>query len=343
MTALADRLLDWFDLHGRHDLPWLSPRNPYRVWLSEVMLQQTQVSSVIGYFQRFVAALPDVAALAQAPLDQVLGLWSGLGYYSRARNLHRAAQRVMTDHGGELPADFDRLLALPGIGRSTAGAILAQAFGQRAAILDGNVRRVLARLDGISEFPGLPAVEKRLWSRAEALLPHTRLADYTQALMDLGATLCTPRQPRCGACPWADDCIAHALQRTGTIPAARPRKVVPERSCHWLWLADPSGRVLLERRPPSGIWGGLWSLPEAADPLEWCTRFGLSLARLHQLGEVRHVFTHFKLRAQVWRCDWLAAGLREAPGEAWFSAGELGSLGLPAPVRRLLEPRTSGP
>lgn len=340
----ADRLLAWFDRHGRHDLPWQVPRTPYRVWLSEIMLQQTQVSAVKGYFQRFVDALPQVRALAAAPPDQVLALWSGLGYYSRARNLQRAAQQMVERHGGELPDRLEALLALPGIGRSTAGAILAQAFGQRAPILDGNVKRVLARLDGVDEFPGKPAVERALWARADALLPERRMPDYTQALMDLGATVCTPRRPRCTDCPWSGDCVALATGRTHELPVRKPRKAIPVQQRHWLYWPRDAGdvtAVLLERRPPSGIWGGLWALPEDADLARLAARFGLDPAHLTDPMPLRHVFTHFELQATVWTVGSTAAasGVREAEAERWCARGEALALGLPAPVRSLLAAR----
>src|SRR5580765_3104624 len=239
----ANRLLKWFDAHGRHDLPWQHPRTPYRVWQSEIMLQQTQVSVVIPYFQRFVAALPDLPALAAAPRDQVLALWSGLGYYARARNLHASAQRCVELHDGDLPRDFNALLALPGIGRSTAGALLAQAWGDRFAILDGNVKRLLARYHGIEGWPGTPIIEKQLWELAISHLPDARLADYTQAQMDLGATLCTRANPDCTHCPLHKDCVAYSTGRTSSLPAPQPNKAKPKRETHVVWMEDRVGRV----------------------------------------------------------------------------------------------------
>mgnify|MGYP005750897323 CR=1 FL=1 len=344
-SVLAARLLDWHRQHGRHDLPWQHPRTPYRVWLSEVMLQQTQVGTVIGYFQRFVDALPSLPALASAPLDQVLGLWSGLGYYSRARNLHRTAQRCVEAHAGELPETLEALMALPGIGRSTAGAILAQAHGLRFPILDGNVRRVLARYHGIAEWPGLPAIEKRLWALAESHLPEERLADYTQAQMDLGATVCTRSRPACLLCPLRDSCAAHLQGLTALIPAARPRKSIPVRSTRMLLLVDAQGRVLLERRPQSGVWAELWSLPEHSGECDVELAARALPARLTGEAEVlpgfRHTFSHYHLDVQPLRWQARAIeGVSEAPEKApqcaWFGAAELESLGLPAPVRKLL-------
>jgi A/G-specific adenine glycosylase len=341
----AERLLDWHRRHGRHDLPWQHPRTPYRVWLSEVMLQQTQVGTVIGYFQRFVDALPTLPALAQAPVDQVLGLWSGLGYYSRARNLHRAAGLCIKQHGGELPQALEALIALPGIGRSTAGAILAQAHGLQFPILDGNVRRVLARYHGIAEFPGLPVVEKRLWTLAESHLPRARLADYTQAQMDLGATVCTRGKPACLLCPLREGCAAHAQGLTGLIPAARPRKAIPVRSTHMLLLIDAERRVLLERRPASGVWAELWSLPECGDESDTERAVAALPARVEGASErlpgFRHTFSHYHLDVQPlrWRVraiEGVGEACPSSPQRAWCSASELESLGLPAPVRRLL-------
>lgn len=345
--GFAQRLLHWYDQHGRHDLPWQDSsrhrRTPYRVWISEVMLQQTQVATVIPFFERFVAALPTLAALAAAPEDRVLALWSGLGYYRRARHLHAAAKVCMERHAGELPRDFAALSALPGIGRSTAGAILALAFDQRYAILDGNVKRVLARFHGVEGWPGEPAVEKRLWTHAIAHTPDDRTADYTQAIMDLGATVCTRTQPRCGECPQARHCAARRDDRADAIPAPRPTRTLPERQTFFLILRDRRGRVLLERRPPTGIWPGLWSLPEAAD-----ARAAHALAeRLAELGsasakalpEIRHAFTHFKLRAMSleWRGVHVLPGVADAAGSRWCARAEIAELGIPAPVRGLLQ------
>ena len=341
--AFAPTLLAWFDRHGRHDLPWQHPRTPYRVWLSEIMLQQTQVAVVVPYFARFVDALPDVPALARASQDDVLALWSGLGYYARARNLHAAARRCMALHGGDLPRDLDALHALPGIGRSTAGAILSQAWGDRAAILDGNVKRVLARLFGIEGWPGLPKVEKQLWAIATSLLPEARLADYTQAQMDFGATLCTRADPACAACPLREACVAHREGRTAELPHPKPGKPLPEREARMLLVEDDRGRVLLQRRPPTGVWAALWSLPEHADAAasrEWFDQhLAGDFARAEALAPVLHGFTHYRLRILPMRI----AGVRprdavgDNPGLRWASRAELQAIGLPAPVRRLLE------
>ena len=346
MNKFADALLAWFDRYGRHDLPWqqnIEPgrRDAYRVWLSEVMLQQTQVSTVIPYFQRFVEALPTLPALAAADEDTVLALWSGLGYYRRARFLHRAAQLCVERHDGELPRDFDALCALPGIGRSTAGAILAQAYGLRFAILDGNVKRVLTRYHGIHGHPGQSAVEKDLWRHAEAHTPKQRLADYTQAIMDLGATLCVRSRPLCTACPLREDCVAQRDQLTAQLPSSKPGKVLPSRATMMLILRDAHGRVLLERRGPQGVWSGLWSLPEASDT-DGAWRIARRHARIddaQSLAPFMHVFSHYRLKVEPLLFEGAAAriGVADNPGTRWCSTEELAALGLPTPVRNLLQ------
>ena len=343
----ATRLLRWFDVSGRHDLPWQHPRTPYRVWLSEIMLQQTQVRVVIPYFERFVAALPDVRALADASLDEVLALWSGLGYYARARNLHAAARTCAERHGGDLPRDFDALLALPGIGRSTAGAILSQAWGDRFPILDGNVKRVLCRVHGIAGWPGLPAIEKQLWKIAEGHVhgvPEGRMADYTQAQMDFGATLCTRHDPACVLCPLQDDCIALREGRVDELPTPKPGKPLPERHAFVLLLRDAQGRVLLQRRPPVGIWAALWSLPEHADhdaARAWFSRHvGEGYDEAEALDAIAHGFTHYRLTLQplAWREVALKPAVRDNDDQAlrWIDASDLAGLGIPAPVPTLL-------
>ena len=345
-TGVADfsaRLLDWFDAHGRHDLPWQHPRTPYRVWLSEIMLQQTQVAVAAPYFERFVAALPDLPSLAAATQDDVLALWSGLGYYARARNLHAAAKICVDLHYGELPRDADPLRALPGIGRSTAGAILAQAWGERAAILDGNVKRVLCRVHGIEGWPGTPAIEKKLWAIAESMLPDSRLADYTQAQMDFGATLCTRADPACTLCPVQHHCIAFRDGRTAELPSPKPGKSLPQRSAHMLIIEDEQERVLLQRRPPTGVWACLWSLPEHADIADarhWFARHAEDdFERLQAGAPVMHGFSHYRLQILPHRISGVRA--RTAIGDnddlRWASRAELAGIGLPAPVRRLLK------
>ncbi len=328
----ARLLIRWQKRAGRHDLPWQQKgraRDPYRVWLAEIMLQQTQVATVIPYYRRFLDRFPDLAGLAAAPAEEVMALWSGLGYYARARNLRRAAQEVVARHGGRFPRRIEDIESLPGIGRSTAAAIAVFAFGARAAILDGNVRRVLARAFGIEGPPGEKAVEARLWQLAEALLPARGIEAYTQGLMDLGATLCLLRRPRCGDCPLAARCVALRGNRVGELPTPRAKRAVPLRAVSVLLLLR-RGRVLLERRPPQGIWGGLLSLPELPDG-NLPRRYGTAVP----LPVVRHAFTHFRLDiapllCKVSRCDTPAGGI-------WLSLKELDAAPLPAPVRKILE------
>ena len=343
--SVPRRLLHWFDRHGRKDLPWqrtseTGQRDAYHVWLSEVMLQQTQVRTVIGYFERFIAALPTLRDLAAADEDQVFALWSGLGYYRRARFLHKAARICVHEHGGELPTDFDALMALPGIGRSTAGAILAQAWGQRWPILDGNVKRVLARYHGVHGYPGEAAVAGQLWRYAERHTPAARVADYTQAIMDLGAIICLREQPRCAQCPLADDCVAHRDGLTVQLPARKPSRSVPIRSICMLVLRDRRGRVLLERRGPQGVWSGLWSLPEAID-FDSATQLAhrhAKVAAAQPLDAFTHAFTHYRLQVAPLLFEHACArhSVADAPCVRWYARSEFTKLGLPAPVRSLL-------
>jgi A/G-specific adenine glycosylase len=339
----AQHLLHWFDQHGRHDLPWQNPRTPYRVWLSEVMLQQTQVATVVAYFLRFVNKFPDLQALAAASQDDVLSLWSGLGYYTRARNLHRAAQICVERYSGDLPRDIAQLCALPGVGRSTAGAIMAQAYGERHAILDGNVKRVLARYHGQRGWPGATQAQRQLWTNAELHTPTPRVADYTQAIMDLGATVCTRSRPKCATCPLAADCIARRDGLTDILPERKVRRALPTRQTVMLVLRDGNGRLLLQRRPPVGVWAQMWSLPEAADAAAACT----SVARDHGLGHADivfrplpafvHTFTHYRLDVTPLALD-IAAPLRmhDDPDRRWLHPADCAKLGLPAPVRKLI-------
>ena len=337
----AARLLAWHRRHGRHDLPWQGTRDAYRIWVAEIMLQQTQVAAVIPYYRRFLERFPDIAALAGAPQDEVLRLWSGLGYYSRARNLQRAAQLVAERHGSVFPRTLTEILDLPGIGRSTAAAIAAFAYGTRAAILDGNVKRVLARHFAVAGFPGEKRVEERLWQLAEEQLPARAIGRYTQAMMDLGATLCTRAKPACADCPLAHSCQALALGRVRDFPAPRPAKAVPTRAIHMLLLVR-AGEVLLEKRPPSGIWGGLWSLPEIADAEKvraHCRiHYGCSIAAPQPLAPLAHGFTHFKLNIQPLLCrvEKLIPSVRE-PGRIWLSLEEARGAAIPVPVRKLIE------
>ncbi|HKU16118.1 MAG TPA: A/G-specific adenine glycosylase [Steroidobacteraceae bacterium] len=294
MTSVATPLLAWFDRAGRKNLPWQHDPTPYRVWVSEIMLQQTQVATVIGYYERFMQRFPDVRALAAAPGDEVLHLWTGLGYYARARNLHRAAQIIVAEYAGEFPQTIESVQALPGIGRSTAGAILALSRSQRHPILDGNVKRVLARYFGIEGFPGEREVEKVLWERADECTPAERVAHYTQAIMDLGATLCVRSRPLCAACPLAEPCVARIEGRQSALPAPRPKKARPQRSAYVVLLVRDDGAVLLERRPPAGIWGGLWTLPQFDERAAAQSWIGKEEGAV-DLPPYAHAFTHFDL------------------------------------------------
>jgi A/G-specific adenine glycosylase len=338
-TSFATRLVRWQRRHGRHGLPWQGIRDAYRIWLSEIMLQQTQVATVLPYYERFLARFPTVRDLARAGDDEVMALWSGLGYYARARNLHRAAREVCERFGGAFPSTFDDLVTLPGIGRSTAAAIAAFAGGERRAILDGNARRVIARHAGIEGDAASAAVLAALWAEAETRLPKRDIEAYTQGLMDLGAGPCATRDPQCLLCPVSGDCIARIEGRTDEIPGRRPRAPAPRREVAMLVVI--SGRdVLLEKRPPSGIWGGLWSLPEAdanAVPAaalagEW----GLEAAEIRALEPFEHAFTHFTLSVKPWRMRVRrATRLEAAKAAAWAALDDLDRLALPAPVRRL--------
>ena len=342
MASVAPRLLAWFDAHGRHDLPWQRDRTPYSVWVSEIMLQQTQVGTVIPYFERFMRRFATLQALASAPLDDVLEHWAGLGYYARARNLWNAARIAAAEHGGELPATFDALHALPGIGRSTAGAILAQARGARFSILDGNVKRVLARYHAVKGWPGLPAVANELWRHAETHTPHERVADYTQAIMDLGATLCTRARPACTVCPLVADCAAAQAGTQAAYPAPRPKRARPQRQVAVLVVRAPDGRVLLERRPARGIWGGLYSLPELSaedSARDWCARvLGAAVVADRMLATVAHAFTHFDLDIAPRLLELAAppSGVNDRDDWHWCMPGARLDVGVPAPVAALL-------
>ncbi|HEY0634879.1 MAG TPA: A/G-specific adenine glycosylase [Gammaproteobacteria bacterium] len=342
-ASFAKRLLAWFAAHGRTDLPWQHDPTPYRVWVSEVMLQQTQVATVIPYYQRFMARFPEVAALAAATLDEVLAHWSGLGYYSRARNLHRAAQLVRDHHQGRFPEQLAAVMALPGIGRSTAAAILALSHQQPHPILDGNVKRVLSRHHAVAGWPGSPAVEKQLWQLAARHTPQQGVAAYTQAIMDLGATLCTRSRPRCPACPLQEDCHANALGAQAHFPQPKPRKTLPVRAATLLLVHDASGALLLERRPPAGIWGGLWSLPELpadSTPHAWCSVHHLVMRNSLSHPPLRHTFSHFHLDITPLELrvnDGQGNAIMEAAQRVWYKPPSIAQLGLPAPIRRLLE------
>jgi len=333
-------ILDWYDQHGRKDLPWQKDLTPYRIWLSETMLQQTQVSTVIPYFNRFVKKFPDIETLAQAPIDEVLHSWAGLGYYARARNLHKTA-RLIFDRGF-FPDSLDELVELPGIGRSTAGAILSIAFNKSHPILDGNVKRVLARFKAVSGWPGTNAVNKQLWAISEHLTPQTRVAAYTQAIMDLGATLCTRSNPACACCPLNSGCLARITDTVSALPSPKPAKTLPLKQLVFLILCDNQDRILLEKRPPTGIWGGLWSLPEF-DSVEsasnWCIANDLHPVDQQLLATQRHTFSHYHLdyTPLFMQTDGLNNNVMETNRSVWYKAEHINDLGLPAPVKQLLQ------
>lgn len=339
-VAFAARIIAWHQRHGRHDLPWQGSRDPYRIWLSEVMLQQTQVASVIPYYERFMATFADVRALAAAPIERVLALWSGLGYYRRAQHLHRAAGIIVRDFGGEFPRDITAIATLPGIGRSTAAAIAAFAFGTRGAILDGNVKRVLARHHGVEGFPGHPAVERVLWGLADQALPEAEIEVYTQAMMDLGATVCLRIRPRCDACPVAADCRARIDHRVHELPTPRPAKAIPHRAVQML-LIEAAGEVLFEKRPDTGVWGGLWSLPEldldADVPTACRVRYDAHVISVEPFPPIEHAFTHYRLTIHPMRVTVRRPGFKaQAPGYLWLTPADALGAALPAPVKRLM-------
>jgi A/G-specific adenine glycosylase len=341
-NSFADALLQWFDVHGRHELPWQENTTPYRVWVSEVMLQQTQVATVVPYFERFMAAFPTVQTLASASLDEVLHLWTGLGYYARARNLHACAKGVLGDHGGEFPRDFEAMMALPGIGRSTAGAILAIATGQRHPILDGNVKRVLSRVFGIAGDPNSKEVIAALWARSDECTPNDRVGDYTQAIMDLGATLCTRSRPACTVCPMSVLCVAAREGRQAEWPSVKKKRARPARETTLLIAQtgdEASAAVLLERRPDSGVWGGLWSPPqfdsqEAA--MRWCVEeLGSQGSSPEALAPIDHAFTHFDLRLKPVRVKCDAVKPAADQNRQWYQLSNPSRVGLPQPIRQL--------
>ena len=343
-SQFQSKVLAWYDAHGRKSLPWQHDKLPYRVWLSEIMLQQTQVTTVIPYFQRFIATFPDLQSLASADEDAVLHLWTGLGYYSRARNLHKAARMIIEFFASTFPDNLIDLQKLPGVGRSTAGAILAIAFARKAAILDGNVKRFLTRLHGIKEWPGEKAATEKLWTIAESCTPDQRIPEYTQAMMDIGATLCVRGKPRCGECPFEKNCEARKLGLEKSLPRKKPAKTIPERTVTLLVVRDGSN-VLLEKRPVTGVWGSLWSLPEcketnAAQISADCKkRFGLTPRGITFGKSFRHTFSHFHL-------DILPAmiSVKHTPGKTmedqqqiWYNLLQPKALGMPAPIKLLLQ------
>ena len=339
-AGFSTRLLDWYDHHGRHDLPWQHDIVPYRVWLSEIMLQQTQVKTVTPYFQRFTTAFPTVTELANAPLDEVLHLWTGLGYYARARNLHKTAQLVVSDYSGQFPDTVEALVALPGIGRSTAGAICAIAFQSRAAILDGNVKRVLARFHAISGWPGKNTVAEELWDIAEQCTPHARVADYTQAIMDLGATLCTRTKPKCQLCPFNTDCQGFAAGDPTQYPDKKPAKTRPVKSTLFLMLENAKGEILLQQRPGTGIWGGLWSFPECPQEAEiesHCAALGYPVKAWSAQPTAKHIFSHYQLNYTPVTIQIDKHSNVADANTRWVRPEQPGQLGLPQPVKALLD------
>lgn len=336
--AFSAAVLNWFDEHGRKNLPWQQEKSAYNTWISEIMLQQTQVATVIPYYQRFLERFPTVSDLAKAPIDEVLHLWTGLGYYARARNLHKAAQCVVADFGGLFPTDPEQLETLPGIGRSTAGAIASIAGGRRAAILDGNVKRVLARFAAIEGWSGTTSVQKELWTLAERLTPSERVSDYTQAMMDLGATLCTRNKPECERCPLSEQCQALAQGRVKELPHPRPKKVLPEKQTQML-IVRRGCEVLLQQRPPTGIWGGLYSFPETPDLRDLPQGWHLNTERVRPLAPLRHTFSHYHLDITpvlVDASDLDFAALMEERASLWYNSDQPTEIGLAAPVKRLL-------
>ena len=340
--AFAPAVVAWYQKHGRKDLPWQHDVNPYRVWVSEIMLQQTQVTTVLDYFARFMQALPDVQALAAAPLDEVLHLWTGLGYYTRARNLHKTAQYICTNYHGEFPRSAEILATLPGIGLSTAGAIASLSMGLRAPILDGNVKRVLARYSALKSYPGSSQASKQLWQLAERLTPQQDVAQYTQAMMDLGATLCTRKQPACSRCPVQKGCLAYQTEQQHLLPIARPRKVMPEKRISMPLLIDPSGSVLLYQRPATGLWGGLWSLPELDNIAQLDSllqQHQLTLEQQQLLTGLRHTFSHFHLEIEPWlvHVKRSTASVIAENNWLWYNPYNPLRLGLAAPIKELIE------
>ncbi|MDN5836512.1 MAG: A/G-specific adenine glycosylase [Nitrosospira sp.] len=350
MPTFAAKLIRWQKLHGRHHLPWQSMRDPYAIWVSEVMLQQTQVTTVIPYYLRFLQRFPDIENLALGSVDEVLALWSGLGYYSRGRNLHQAARLISRDRGGVFPRDIAVIQQLPGIGRSTAAAIAVFAYGERCAILDGNVKRVFARYFGVGGYPGEKKNETLLWRKAEELLPEKsergEIEVYTQALMDLGATVCTRGKPKCTACPLQQNCIASRDNRVDGLPAPRPSRALPEKETVMLMLMH-QGKILLEKRPTAGIWGGLWCLPEmpvSKDAIAYCSRrFGMKVKPLAHMPPLNHAFTHFRLRIHPQPLQVVAhppastqGGGEDGSREIWITPDDALEAAIPAPVRKLL-------
>lgn len=340
--VFSEEVLKWFDQYGRKNLPWQQNRNPYRVWVSEIMLQQTQVATVIPYFERFMVRFPAVEDLAAATQDEVLQLWTGLGYYARGRNLHKCAQQVVDQYQGEFPNTVAGLASLPGIGRSTAGAIVSLALNQPAPILDGNVKRVLARYHAVDGWPGQAKIADKLWAFAEQHTPIRRAADYTQAMMDLGATLCSRTKPLCTQCPLSADCAGFAQAEPERYPGKKPKKVLPVKTTQLLILQNKKGEILLEQRPPTGIWGSLWSFPELQqgdDALSYCQQHHGSIEKSQSWQSFRHTFSHFHLEIHpvYIHIEKTVTQLADGNRQHWYSEAEWQQLGLAAPVKKLLD------
>lgn len=339
----SQKILQWFDKFGRKDLPWQMDIAPYRVWVSEIMLQQTQVSTALRYFDPFLKRFPNIAALANASLDDVMHAWAGLGYYARAKNMHAAAKMIMDKHQGIFPTDFNQVLALPGIGRSTAGAILTICFKKRYAILDGNVKRVLSRFFGVGDWLNDPKTVEKLWILSEENTPHKRVADYTQAIMDFGAMLCTRTKPNCDVCPLQTACEAKQSGQIENFAKTRPLLKNPKRATRLMMLVNPKNKlILLEKRPIKGIWGGLWSLPECGLRInieKWCHQtYGLMVQTTKTWPAFRHIFTHFELNIHPLLCE-IKSPIKntiQSNTYRWYSFKEIDTLGLPAPVKKLL-------
>lgn len=343
MSEFSSRILKWFDTAGRHELPWQIDPSPYRVWVSEIMLQQTQVKTVIPYYLRFLERFPDINHLADAELDEVLHLWSGLGYYARARNLHKSAITIIKEHKGKFPCDIESVIQLPGIGKSTAGAILSLSMKQRHPILDGNVKRVLTRHRGIEGWPGEKKIEDKLWRLAEELTPARQVAAYTQAVMDLGATVCTRSRPTCSECPVMQDCFAYQHNQQSVLPSKRIKKSLPVKKAIFTIIKNKKGEVLLEKRPPVGIWGGLWSLPECPideNVTSWIeNQFGVRVSEFEEKNNLRHTFSHFHLDilpVQV-TLKSISSVIKDNGEIYWYKPENKLSKGIATPVAKLLK------
>lgn len=338
---IADKILPWYQAHGRKDLPWQRSNDAYLIWVSEIMLQQTQVTTVRPYFERFINKLPSIESLANADIDDVLSVWSGLGYYARARNLHKAAQIIVEKHDGEFPVNFDDVLALPGIGRSTAGAILAFSTNQRWPILDGNVKRVLCRFYDIEGFPGKREIENQLWQIADQNTPAKQVADYTQAIMDLGATVCVRKNPLCSQCPLQNDCLAQKAGTQNQLPTPKTKKVLPTREISMLMILDNKNQILLEKRPPLGIWGGLWSLPECevdVDIENYCeNNLGFTGTLKASPSALKHSFSHYHLKIFPQILSLKKVNAAKEDNYSWFKINKTQQLGLPKPVKSLID------